>query len=170
MVIVDPVFEQQLNQFAMNLPAGKAGNVRLKNKILDQVVEEGTVKTIKELPSDFRRVFVTAHDISWEYHVKMQAAAQKYCDNSVSKTINFPSSATRDEVKKAFLLAWKLGCKGITVYRDKSRREQVLSTGPINGRKIVEEERGLCPECGSEMEEKEGCFTCPSCGYSYCKA
>lgn len=161
MVIVDPVFAEQLKQFTIN-------NLQLTKKILDQVSEEGTVKNVKQLPPDFRRVFVTAHDISWEYHVKMQAAAQKYCDNSVSKTINFPSTATVEEVKKAFLLAWKLGCKGITVYRDKSRKEQVLSVG--NGRKITEEERGVCPECGGDMEEKEGCFTCPSCGYSYCKS
>lgn len=158
MVIVDPVFEQQLNTMKQSE----------KEKILQDVASSGTVKNIKQLPPDFRRIFVTAHDVSWEYHVKMQAAAQKYCDNSVSKTINFPSTATEEEVKKAFLLAWKLGCKGITVYRDKSRKEQVLSVG--NGRKIAEEERGVCPECGEEMEEKEGCFTCPSCGYSYCKA
>lgn len=163
LTVVDPIFEQQLNQFA-------ADNAQLKNKILDQVAQEGTAKNIKQLPDSFRRLFVTAHDISWEYHVKMQAAAQKYCDNSVSKTINFPSSATTEEVKKAFLLAWKLGCKGITIYRDKSKKEQVLSAGFISERQITEEERGICPECGGEMEEKEGCFTCPSCGYSYCKA
>lgn len=162
MVMIDPVFEEQLSHLAIE-PSSK-------KTILEQVAEEGTVKNVKELPPDFRRIFVTAHNISWEYHVKIQAVAQKYCDNSVSKTINFPAQATVEEVEKAFLLAWKLGCKGITVYRDKSKKEQVLSTGFINGRKIVEEERGICPECGAEMEEKEGCFTCPGCGYSYCRA
>jgi len=162
LTIVDPVFEQQLSNVTMKQSE--------KKKILEQVAAEGTVRNIKHLPPDFRRIFVAAHDICWDYHVKMQSVAQKYCDNSVSKTINFPASATVREVEKAFLLAWKLGCKGITVYRDKSRSQQVLSVGPLNGRKIVEEERGVCPECGAEMEEKEGCFTCPSCGYSYCKA
>lgn len=160
-VMVDPVFEEQLSNEAIKQSE--------KQKILEQVAVEGTVKNVKELSPQFRRLFVTAHDVPWEYHVRMQAVAQKYCDNSVSKTINFPQSATVEEVEKAFLLAWKLGCKGITIYRDKSKKEQVLSIGPLNGRKIVEEERGICPECGGEMEEKEGCATCPECGYSYCK-
>ncbi|MBI4100771.1 adenosylcobalamin-dependent ribonucleoside-diphosphate reductase [Candidatus Microgenomates bacterium] len=160
LTIVDSVFEEALSGLrSIN-----------KEKVLEQVAQEGTVKNVKELPAEFKRIFVTAHDISWKYHVKMQAACQKYCDNSVSKTINFPSSATVDDVKQAFLLAWRTNCKGITIYRDKSRKEQVLSVGALNGRKIVEEERGICPECGGEMEEKEGCFTCPNCGYSYCKS
>lgn len=162
LVMVDPIFEEELSRLHFKTSD--------KERILKQVAEEGTVQNIKILPKEFKRVFVSAHDISWQDHVKMQAAAQKYCDNSVSKTINFPTSATVEEVKKSFLLAWKLGCKGITVYRDKSRKQQVLSSGVTNGRKIVEEERRICPECGSEMEEKEGCLTCPNCGYSYCKA
>lgn len=159
--VIDPVFEEELRRVVTD-------NSKRK-KILEQVAQEGSVRNIKELPSNFRQVFVSAHDISWEDHVKMQAEAQKYCDNSVSKTINFPQSATSEEIEKAFFLAWKTGCKGITVYRDKSKKEQVLTVGAINGRKIIEEERGICPECGSEMEEKEGCATCPNCGYSYCK-
>lgn len=162
LTIIDPVFKEGVRR----LPLKKSD----KEKILEQLVKEGTLKNIKLLPKELRRVFVTAHDIPWEYHVRMQAETQKYCDNSVSKTINFPSQATVEEIKKALLLAWKLGCKGITIYRDKSRTQQVLSTDPANGRKISEEERGICPECGSEMEEKEGCFTCSGCGYSYCKS
>jgi ribonucleoside-diphosphate reductase alpha chain len=72
-------------------------------------------------------VYVTAHDVAWEWHVKMQAAFQEFCDNAVSKTINLPSSASIEEVKQVYMEAWKAGCKGITVYRDQSKEYQVLS-------------------------------------------
>ena len=78
-------------------------------------------------PDQARRTFVTAHQISWDWHVRMQAAFQRHVDNAVSKTINFPHDAVRDDVGAAFVLAWQSGCKGITVYRDGSRAEQVFS-------------------------------------------
>jgi ribonucleoside-diphosphate reductase alpha chain len=98
-------------------------------ELMQKIAEKGTIKDIKEIPEDVRRVFVTAHDISPEYHVKMQATFQKYTDNAVSKTINFPNSATVEDVEKAYLLAYKLGCKGITIYRDGSREGQVINIG-----------------------------------------
>ncbi|MDQ1271745.1 MAG: ribonucleoside-diphosphate reductase alpha chain, partial [Planctomycetota bacterium] len=76
---------------------------------------------------DVKTLFITARDVSPEQHVKIQATCQKYIDSGVSKTINFPKESPVDDVKKAFLLAYKNGCKGITVYRDKSRVSQVLS-------------------------------------------
>ena len=95
--------------------------------LAEKVMEKGSVSAIEEVPEDWQKVFTTAGEISPEWHVKMQAAFQKYTDNAVSKTINLPESATRDDVRKAYLTAWETGCKGITVYRDKSKTTQVLN-------------------------------------------
>ena len=106
--------------------------------LMHRVAEEGTLAHIPEIPAEIRRVFVCAHDISPEWHIRIQAAFQKYTDNAVSKTINFPNSATREEVKEAYMLAYKLGCKGTTVYRDGSRDSQVLTTGTAKEEKPLE--------------------------------
>ncbi|MFB0521249.1 MAG: vitamin B12-dependent ribonucleotide reductase [Desulfatiglandales bacterium] len=95
--------------------------------LMERVAEEGTLKGIEEIPADVREVFVTAHDIGPEWHVKMQAAFQKYTDNAVSKTVNLPRDATRADVLKIYNLAYELGCKGVTLYRDGSKDRQVLS-------------------------------------------
>lgn len=86
----------------------------------------GSIRKVEEIPEDVRRVFVTAFDVAPEWHVRMQATFQKYVDNAVSKTVNLPHHATHDDVRKVYLLAYKLKCKGITIYRYGSKAEQVL--------------------------------------------
>src|SRR5512139_3291293 len=98
-------------------------------ELMMKIARKGTLAGIEEIPEDVKKVFVTAFDIAPEWHVKMQAAFQKYCDNAVSKTINFPNDVDIKEVEKAFMLAYKLKCKGITVYRYGSKSQQVLYLG-----------------------------------------
>ena len=101
-------------------------------ELVKQLQNGVTLADIKGIPDDIRRLFVTAFDISPEWHVKMQAVFQKYTDNAVSKTINFPPDAKVDDVRGAFLLAYKLGCKGLTIYRSGTREEQVLTCRDIH--------------------------------------
>ena len=102
-------------------------------ELMKKIAEHGSLQHIEELPEDIRRIFVCAHDISPEYHIRMQAAFQHYTDNAVSKTVNFSNDATREDVRQVYLLAYRLGCKGVTIYRDGSRDSQVLNIGKVNG-------------------------------------
>lgn len=98
-------------------------------EMMERIAQEGTLSHIDELPDDIKTVFVTAHDITPADHIQMQSAFQTFTDNAVSKTVNFPKSATKDDVRSAYDLAYKLGLKGVTIYRDGSRFGQVLSVG-----------------------------------------
>jgi ribonucleoside-diphosphate reductase alpha chain len=119
-------------------------------EVMGKIAEKGNLKDIGEVPSEFKRIFVTAHEISPKWHVRTQAAFQKFVDNAVSKTVNFPNSATVQDVEDVYMLAYRLDCKGITIFRDKSRNAQVLQ---VEGEKKGEEE--VIKEDTGEEEIKE---------------
>jgi len=116
MVEVNPIFERVAKERGF-----------YSQELMGRIARLGSIQEIQDIPAEIRRVFVTALDISPDWHLKIQAAFQKYTDNSVSKTINLPAEATVEEVKKIYLDAYRLGCKGITIYRYGSKPEQVLS-------------------------------------------
>lgn len=120
MLEVNPVLREKLQERGLYSDA-----------LMRKIAKEGTIAHIAEIPEDIRRVFVCAHDVSPVYHTRMQAAFQRHTDNAVSKTVNFPHSATREEVAEVYMLAYKMGCKGVTIYRDGSRDSQVLNIGSV---------------------------------------
>lgn len=117
LIEVNTYFERELKRFGM-----------WSRELLEKFSEKGSIQDFEELPAEMRSIFITSHDISPLDHIKMQAAFQKYTDNAVSKTVNFKNSATKKDVEEVYLLAYKLSCKGVTVYRDGSREEQVISS------------------------------------------
>ncbi len=107
--------------------------------LMERIAVKGSLHDFDEIPEDVKAVFVTAHDITPIEHVTMQAAFQEFVDNAVSKTVNFPNNASPKDVEDVYMLAYKLNCKGVTVYRDGSRDEQVLSTGKTSARQAEPE-------------------------------
>jgi len=122
--------------------------------LMKRIAERGTICDIKEIPDHVKRVFVTSHDITPGYHIKMQAAFQKHVDNSMSKTINFHKNATVKDVENGYLLAYGLGCKGVTVYRDGSRYNQVLNIKEVNKEEKQEIKRESHDLRTEKMEKK----------------
>ncbi len=106
--------------------------------LMERIAQEGHIH-FDEVPEDVQRTFRTAHDITPEWHVRMQAAFQEHCDSAISKTTNFPREATEEQVREIYELAFSLGCKGVTVYRDGSRDGQVLSTGKTSKKEVPAE-------------------------------
>jgi ribonucleoside-diphosphate reductase alpha chain len=116
-------------------------------QLMVKIAQKGGIQAVAGIPADARRVFPTSFDIKPEWHVKMQAAWQKFSDNAVSKTVNLPANAKPQDVEKTYLLAYKLACKGITVFRYGSKRKQVLSIGKAAAEHVTVEEEyaGGCP-------------------------
>ena len=127
---VSPSFKDKLDK--LNLKD------EVKEEIITEVIENGTLKDVLELPEDIKNTFVVSLDIKPEEHVKMQAAIQRFVDNSISKTCNFPEDATLDDIRNAYKMAWSLGCKGLTVYVTGSRDEVVLETKSTKDNKTQE--------------------------------
>ncbi len=116
LVEVNPHFERVARERSFYSP-----------ELMNRIAKKGSIAHLEDVPEDVRKTFVTAHDVEPEWHVRMQAAFQKYTDNAVSKTVNLPRDATTADVLKVYNLAYELGCKGITIYRDGSKENQVLS-------------------------------------------
>ena len=136
LVDVNPLFESFAREYGF-----------YSLELMQKIAEQGTVLGLQEVPNWVQEVFTTAQEIAPEWHIRIQAAFQKYTDNAVSKTINFANAATREDIAEAYRLADELHCKGLTVYRDGSREEQVLSigTGATPAQTEKKEEEQLAP-------------------------
>ena len=126
---INPVFKEVMER------EGVAGE-----GLYEEILKTGSIQGIPAIPEDVRRIFVTAYDVTPEDHVRIQAAFQRFTNNAVSKTVNFPADATEEDIRRVYLLAYELGCKGVTIYRDGSREGQVLTRGVE--KKVEEKPRG----------------------------
>ena len=149
--------------------------------LMKQILKDGTLKYCKGVSDEAKGIYVTAHDVLPQWHVKMQAAFQRHTDNAVSKTINFEENASRSDIADAYRLAFEENLKGITVYRNNSRCFQPMNLDKKSEESSIEmitpdEQENIennikprtCPDCGFSIEMAEGCFICPNCGYSGC--
>lgn len=169
MLEINPIFEKYAKNSGF-----------YSENLMKDIAKDGSVAHISSVPQEAKQIFVTAHDVSPEWHVKMQAAFQLHTDNAVSKTINFEEYATREDIEKAYILAFENDLKGITVYRNNSRTFQPMNLDAKKGPELelkptLEEynptgeiKEFKCPECGTSIQMAEGCFICPNCGYSGC--
>ena len=185
---IDPAFERALKKEGL-----------YSEELMQEISEnKGSVQNLANFPQDLQNVFVTAMNIIPEDHIKALSSFQKWTDSAISKTINFPANATVDDMRKSYILAHEIGCKGLTVFRDSSIKEQVLVAGkkdkPEKKAAIADENTSVtekhtetgsllmknnaeektisampCPECGAKLTIQEGCKSCKSCGWGLCK-
>jgi ribonucleoside-diphosphate reductase alpha chain len=141
MVEVQPYFEHVARQRGF-----------YNDELMKKIADVGSVRHLDGVPRDVQQTFATAHDITPEWHIKLQSAFQKGTDNAVSKTVNFPNEATIEDVEKVYMLAYKSGCKGVTIYRDGSREEQVLNVGQSKKKRAPEPGVGIATTRPSRPE------------------
>lgn len=158
LVEVDPLFEEIAHKREF-----------YSKDLMGRIAQSASIQDIEGIPEDIKRIFVTAHDISPVWHVRMQAAFQKYVHNATSKTINFPNTATVEDVRQAYLMAYGLGCKGITIYRDRSREEQVLNIagGKQKEQAKIQEEGKISPRPRPEVIRGTTTKVATGCGNLY---
>jgi ribonucleoside-diphosphate reductase alpha chain len=144
LVEVNPLFEAMARQEGF-----------FSEGLLKKIAEVGHIEEGIEVPERIKRLYVTAHDITPEDHIRMQAAFQKHTDNAVSKTVNFSNDATVEDVAKVYRLAYELGCKGVTIYRDRSRAEQVLYKGVLSSSQENPELKEMVPEVERRPKERQ---------------
>jgi len=137
---VSPLFQQALDKADLS--------EEKKKEIVEYSINKGTIQDLTDIPEDIKKAFVVSADIKPTEHVMMQAAIQRFVDNSISKTCNFPEGATEDDVAKVYIMAWELGCKGLTVYVTGSRQEVVLETKETKDKKD-----GSTPENKVDVDE-----------------
>ena len=169
MLEINPIFEKYAKD-----------NGFYSEKLMKQIAQDGSIAHVEGVSEKVKHIFATAHDVTPVWHVRMQAAFQLHTDNAVSKTVNFEESATREDIEKAYILAFENNLKGITVYRNNSRTFQPMNLEvkkspeielkPIEGiyEPTGEIKNVVCPECKTAIQMAEGCFICPGCGYSGC--
>ncbi|MFI5450283.1 MAG: adenosylcobalamin-dependent ribonucleoside-diphosphate reductase, partial [Candidatus Bathyarchaeia archaeon] len=183
---IDPVFERVMTE------EGLFG----EDLLMDVTDHGGSIQRITYIPEDLKRVYITAMDIRPEDHIRALAAFQRWTDSSISKTNNFPANATVEDMRESYLLAYRLGCKDVTVFRDTSIKGQVLVASRkkhgssqdqekpeedqvhntpkllavplVGGSQGVGEQLKICPQCTSQVVYQEGCYICPECGWGAC--
>ena len=139
------------------------------DELMSYLAEGGLLKDRPEVPNWVKEVYITAPEIDPESHVLMQATFQEQVDSGISKTINFASEASIEDVNNAYILAWKTGCKGITVYRNGSRNKEVLVNGHRTNKQLSFDLDAECGCANPMIVQESGCETCKTCGWSACK-
>lgn len=168
MLEINPVFEKYAKDKGF-----------YSENLMKEIAKDGSLAHVSGVDDNVKHIFATAHDVTPVWHVKMQAAFQLHTDNAVSKTVNFEEHATREDIEKAYILAFENNLKGITVYRNNSRTFQPMNLDAKKAPEIeikpIEESEPtgeiknvVCPECKTTIQMAEGCFICPGCGYSGC--